>query len=73
MSGQRLRSVVIKEYNHHGNHGDVSDDKTREVLMAAKAPKKDGKGYEYPVIGHVVGLDGKIRGERKRLLYMAGY
>ena len=41
--------------------------------MAAKAPKKDGKGYEYPVIGHVVGLDGKIKGERKRLLYMAGY
>lgn len=27
--------------------------------MAAKAPKKDGKGYEYPAIGHVVGLEGK--------------
>ena len=44
-----------------------------EILMSAKAPKKDGKGYQYPAIGHVVGLDGKIQGERKRLLYMAGY
>ena len=44
-----------------------------EILMSAKAPKKDGKGYEYPVIGHMVGLNGKIQGERKRLLYMAGY
>ena len=41
--------------------------------MAAKASMEDGKGYEYPAIGHVVGLDGKIQGERKRLLYMAGY
>ena len=41
--------------------------------MAAKAPMKDGKGYEYPAIGHVVGLDGKIREERRRLLYMDGY
>ena len=44
-----------------------------EILMSAKAPKREGKGYEYPAIGHVVGLDGKIRGERKRLLHMAGY
>ena len=41
--------------------------------MSAKAPKKEEKGYEYPVMGHVVGLDGKIQGERKRLLHMAGY
>ena len=44
-----------------------------KTLSAAKGPKKDGKGYQYPAIGHVVGLDGKIQGERKRLLYMAGY
>ncbi len=30
--------------------------------MSAKAPKKEEKGYEYPVMGHVVGLDGKIQG-----------
>lgn len=44
-----------------------------ESLMSAKASKEDGKGYEYPVIGHIVGLKGKIQGERKRLLYMAGH
>lgn len=44
-----------------------------EILMSAKAPKKDGKGYEYPATGHVVGLDEKIRGDRKWLLHMAGY
>lgn len=45
----------------------------REILTAAKAPKKDGKGYEYPAIGHVVGLEGRIRGDRKKLLAMSGY
>ena len=44
-----------------------------EILMSAKAPKKDGKGYEYPVFGHVVGLEGKFRGDRRKLLAMAGY
>ena len=44
-----------------------------EILMSAKAPKKDGKGYEYPVIGHMVGLEGKICGNRKKLLRMAGF
>ena len=44
-----------------------------EILMSAKAPKKDGKGYEYPAIGHVVGLEGKTRGDRRKLLAMAGY
>lgn len=41
--------------------------------MPAKAPQKDGKGYEYPVIGHLVGLEGRIRGDREKLLAMAGY
>ena len=41
--------------------------------MSAKAPKKDGKGYEYPVIGHMVGLEGKIRGDHVKLLAMEGY
>lgn len=45
----------------------------REILLSAKAPKKDGKGYEYPVIGHVVGLEGKVRGDGRKLLAMAGY
>lgn len=44
-----------------------------EILMSAKAPQKDGKGYEYPVFGHVVGLEGKVLGDRSKLLAIAGY
>jgi len=45
----------------------------REILMSAKAPKRDGKGYEYPAIGHVVGLEGNVTGDRRKLLSMAGF
>ena len=62
---ERLRRPVFEEETVEELYG--------EILMSAKVPKKDGKGYEYPSIGHVVGLDGKIHGERKRLLHMAGY
>lgn len=62
---ERLRRPVFEEEKVEELYG--------EILMSAKVPKKDGKGYEYPSIGHVVGLDGKIHGERKRLLHMAGY
>ena len=44
-----------------------------EILLSAKAPKKDGKGYAYPVIGHLLGLEGSIRGDGQKLLAMAGY
>ena len=44
-----------------------------EILTAAKAPRKDGTGYEYPVIGHMVGLEGKVTGDRKKLLAMSGF
>ena len=44
-----------------------------EILTASKAPKKEGRGYEYPSNGHVVGLEGKIQGDRKWLLHLAGY
>ena len=62
---ERLRRPIFEEEKVEELYG--------EILMSAKAPKKDGKGYQYPAIGHVVGLDGKIQGERKRLLHMAGY
>ena len=44
-----------------------------EILMSAKVPKKEGRGYAYPVIGHMVGLEGRVTGDRKKLLAMAGY
>ena len=62
---ERLRRPIFEEEKVEELYG--------EILMSAKAPKKDGKGYQYLAIGHVVGLDGKIQGERKRLLHMAGY
>ena len=62
---ERLRRPVFEEEKVEELYG--------EILMSAKAPKKDGKGYEYPAMGHVVGLEGKIQGDRKRLLYMAGH
>lgn len=62
---ERLRRPVFEEEKVEELYG--------KILTSAKTPKKDGKGYEYPKIGHVVGLDGKIQGERKRLLHMAGY
>ena len=27
-----------------------------QILISAKAPRKDGRGYEYPVMGHLEGL-----------------
>ena len=62
---ERLRRLIFE--------GEKVEELYGEILMAAKVPKKEGKGYEYPAIGHIVGLNGKIQGERKRLLYMAGY
>ena len=44
-----------------------------EIRMSAKAPKKEGKGYEYPAIGHMVGLEGQVRGDRRKLLAMARF
>ena len=44
-----------------------------EILTAAKAPRKEEKGYEYPAIGHVVGLEEKVQGDRKWLLHLAEY
>ncbi len=62
---EKLRKPVFEEEQVEEWYG--------EILMSAKAPRKDGKGYAYPVMGHMVGLEGRIRGDRKKLLAMAGY
>lgn len=62
---EKLKRPVFEEEKVEGLY--------QEILMSAKAPKKDGKGYEYPAIGHLVGLEGRIRGDGKKLLAMAGY
>lgn len=43
------------------------------VLSAGNVASKMGKGYAYPVTGRLAALGGATRGDRKRLLYMAGY
>lgn len=62
---EKLKRPVLEEEKVEELYG--------EILMSAKAPEKDGKGYEYPVIGHMVGLEGRIRGDHKKLLTMAGF
>lgn len=62
---ERLKRPVLEEEKVEEIYG--------EILLSAKAPKKDGKGYEYPVMGHMVGLEGAIRGDHRKLLMMAGF
>ena len=62
---ERLRRPLFEEEKVEELYG--------EILMAGKVAKKEGKGYEYPKIGHVVGLDGPINGDGRKLLAMAGY
>ena len=62
---EKLKGLVLEEEKVEEVYG--------EIVMSAKAPKKDGRGYAYPTMGHMVGIEGKIRGERKKLLAMAGY
>lgn len=50
---EKLRCPVFEEEEVEEMYGNI--------LMSAKAPKKDGKGYEYPVVGHMAGLEGKIQ------------
>ena len=44
-----------------------------EIISSAKTPWKDGKGYEYPKVGHVVGLEWKVCRDIRKLLAMSGY
>lgn len=62
---ERLRRPLFEEETVEELYG--------EILMAGRVAKKEGKGYEYPRIGHVVGLDGPISGDGRKLLAMAGY
>lgn len=45
----------------------------KEILSAKQATKTLGKGYNYPVSGHFIALDGALRGESKKLFGLAGY
>lgn len=62
---EKLRREVFEEEKVEELYG--------EILMAGRVGQRAGKGYEYPVIGHLVGLEGSIRGDGRKLLAMAGY
>lgn len=44
-----------------------------KIILSGSMPTKSGKGYEYPLMGHMVGLEMALRGDRKKMLSMAGY
>ena len=62
---KRLKRLVFEEEKVEELYG--------EILMSAKVAKKEGKGYRYPAVGHMVGLEGKVTGDRKKLLAIAGF
>ena len=62
---EKLRHPVFEEEKIEELYG--------EILMSAKVPKTDGTGYSYPSVGHLVGLEGKVTGDRRKLLSMAGF
>ncbi len=44
----------------------------KEILMAGQVPKKVGKGYEYPVRGHLTKLNGPSGAIHRTMLAMVG-
>lgn len=62
---EKLRIPIFEEETVEEIKGDI--------LQAAKIKEKIGRGYAYPVTGHVVGLDAETRGDRKKLISMAGF
>ena len=63
----------LYEVTEKSKHAIFKEETVEEILMAEEVAKKVGKGYEYPTIGHMVGLEGKIIGERKKLFAMSGF
>ncbi|MDR2889419.1 MAG: ISLre2 family transposase [Lachnospiraceae bacterium] len=52
---------------------DVVNESEEKIILSGSMPTKSGKGYEYPLMGHMVGLEMALRGERKKMWSMAGY
>ena len=62
---EKLRIPVFEE--------EIFEEIKGDILNAAKIKEKIGRGYAYPVAGHVVGLDTGTRGDRRKLISMAGF
>jgi len=61
----KLRIPVFEEEKLEEIKGDI--------LQAGQIRKKVGHGYEYPVTSHLLRLDAGTRGDRRKLLSMAGF
>jgi len=48
---------VTEKLKERGFEAGKTEQVKAEILSAASAPKKDGKGYRYPVEGHLIRLD----------------
>lgn len=62
---ERLQRAIFEE--------EKIEEIKEEILMSGQVAKRIGKGYTYPAIGHLASLDNATRGERRRLLSMAGF
>ena len=74
MAKQGIRSVVVKKYNHHTNHGSVPDDKVNILKRdfeteTIKSLKRKPQLHQSRLIPHEPGR-GKaaMRGEHDRLI-----
>ena len=52
---------------------EIIEELQQEILTAGRAPKTDGKGYEYARCGHLISLENPLRGNRHTRLSLAGY
>ena len=64
---QRQTEEVTEKLKREVFEEEKTEEIQEQILMVAKAPRKDGKGDAYPITGHLSGLDGSIRGDRKIL------
>jgi len=62
---ERLRIPVFEEEKLEEIKGDI--------LSAGRIREAVGRGYEYPVIGHVPYMDAATKGSRRSLLTLAGF
>jgi len=62
---EKLRIPVFEEEKLEEIKGDI--------LQAGQIRDKIGSGYDYPVMGHLAGLDSGTRGDGRKILAMAGY
>lgn len=62
---KKLQRPVLEE--------ETVEDIWKEILSSAEVPKRNGKGYHYPVMGHMVALGMRMRGDRKIMNALAGY